>query len=106
MLPADARAHDRERLSMNNDYTISADKSKLDITAIHDFLSNRSYWGKGRTIDTVQKSIDNSLCFGVYDKENRLAGFARIVTDLTICAYLIDLFVSEQHRKRCLGTQL
>ncbi len=91
---------------MNNGYVISIDKSRLDVTVIHDFLSNRSYWGRGRTLEAVQRTIDNSLCFGAYDKEGHLAGFARVVTDLTIFAYLMDVFVLEEHRSRGLGRQL
>lgn len=91
---------------MVNGYKISTDKSKLDITAIHDYLSNRSYWGRRRTIEAVQKSVDNSLCFGVYDKDRQLAGFARVVTDFTIFAYLMDLFILESHRKQGLGKAL
>jgi hypothetical protein len=85
-------------------YIISTDKSRLDIPAIHDYLSNRSYWGKGRTIEAVRKSIENSLCFGIYDKDNQMAGFARVITDFTIFAYLLDLFIFEDHRRDCLGT--
>lgn len=91
---------------MNNSYFVSGDISKLDIAAIHDFLCNRSYWGRGRTVEEVQKTIDNSLCFGVYDKEERLVGFARVVTDFTIFAYLMDVFVLEEHRNLGLGKQL
>lgn len=88
---------------MIDGYVISTDKARLDIPAIHDYLSNRSYWGQGRTIETVLKSIENSLCFGIYDKANHLAGFARVVSDFTIFAYLLDLFILESHRKRGLG---
>jgi ribosomal protein S18 acetylase RimI-like enzyme len=90
----------------NNGYIISTDKLKLDVGVIHDFLSNKSYWGKGRTVAAVRKTIDNSLCFGVYDKKDRLVGFARVVTDLTIFAYLMDVFIVEEHRGRGLGKQL
>ncbi len=91
---------------MYNSYFISTDKSKLDILAIHDFLSNRSYWGKGRTIETVQKSIENSICFGAYDRCNRQAGFARVLTDFTVFAYLLDVFILEDYRKKGIGKQL
>lgn len=91
---------------MINGYEISTDKARLDILAIHDYLSNRSYWGQGRTIETVRKSIENSLCFGIYDKDNRLAGFARVVSDFVIFAYLLDLFIFEEHRKLGLGKWL
>ena len=91
---------------MNNGYTISTDKSKLDVGAIHDYLCNRSYWGQGRTIEAVRKSIENSLCFGMYDNDNHFVGFARVVTDFTVFAYLMDLFILEGHRKGGLGKWL
>ncbi|MDD5723659.1 MAG: GNAT family N-acetyltransferase [Syntrophales bacterium] len=91
---------------MSDDYVISTNKTRLDVAVIHDFLSNRSYWGKGRTIEAVRKTIDHSLCFGAYNKDNRLVGFARVVSDLTIFAYLMDVFVLEEHRGRGLGKQL
>lgn len=85
---------------------ISADKGRLDASVIHDFISNRSYWGKERTIEAVRKTIENSLCFGVYDEDDGLVGFARVVTDFTIFAYVMDVFVLEEHRNRGLGKQL
>jgi N-acetylglutamate synthase-like GNAT family acetyltransferase len=88
---------------VRDNYIISTDRSRLNIPAIHDFLSTRSYWGKGRTIEAVRKSIENSLCFGIYDKDYQMAGFARVITDFTIFAYLLDLFIFEEHRKRGLG---
>ena len=45
-----------------NGYTISTDKSRLDVPAIHDFLANSSYWARNEPLSTVQKSIENSLC--------------------------------------------
>lgn len=91
---------------MENGFTISTDKARLDIETIHDYLCNRSYWGQGRTIETVQKSIDHSLCFGMYDKDNILIGFARVVTDYTVFAYLMDLFILEAYRNNGLGKML
>lgn len=87
-------------------YEISTDKSKLDIEAIQDYLCNRSYWGQGRTVETVRKSIDSSVCYGMYDKENHFVGFARVVTDFTVFAYLMDLFILETYRSRGLGKML
>ena len=91
---------------MTGGYDISTDPSRLDIAAIHDFLSNRSYWAKGRTMQAVQKAIENSLCFGIYGPRDHFAGFARVVTDYTIFAYLMDLFVLEKYRKQGVGKQL
>ncbi len=79
-----------------NDLIISDDKSKLDVELIYKFLTS-SYWAEGRTIEAVKKSIEHSICYGVY-KANRQIGFARIVTDSTVFAYLMDVFILEEHR--------
>lgn len=75
---------------------ISTDKSMLDIDIIFQFLS-RSYWAKNRTFETVRKSIENSLCFGVY-LNNKQIGFARVVTDFATFAWLADVFILEDYR--------
>jgi len=79
-----------------DDLIISDDKNKLDIELIHKFLTT-SYWAEGRTLEEVKNSIEHSLCFGVY-KNDRQIGFARIVSDLTIIAYLMDVFILEEYR--------
>jgi len=81
---------------MMEEIIISDDKSKLDVELIHKFLTT-SYWAKGRTIDEVKKSIDNSICFGIYKNDNQI-GFARIITDYVVFAYLMDVFILEEHR--------
>ena len=83
-------------------YICSTDKSKLQIDIIHDFLCNRSYWAKGRTLAQVKRSIDHSECFGVYKDKNQV-GFARVVSDFTIYAYILDVFVLEEERGNGLG---
>lgn len=91
---------------MNEDeYEISADKNRLDLTMIHDFLANESYWAKGIPIKVMKKSIDNSLCFGVYH-QGRQVGFARVVTDYATTAYVGDVFILEPYRGRGLGKRL
>jgi GNAT superfamily N-acetyltransferase len=79
-----------------DDLIISDDKNKLDIELIHKFLTT-SYWAEGRTLEEVKNSIEHSICFGVY-KNDRQIGFARIVSDLTIIAYLMDVFILEEYR--------
>jgi len=79
-----------------DDLIISDDKNKLDIELIHTFLTT-SYWAEGRTLEEVKNSIEHSICFGVY-KNDRQIGFARIVSDLTIIAYLMDVFILEEYR--------
>ena len=83
---------------------ISTDKNRLDIKMIHAFLTE-SYWAKGRTLAEVQHSIDNSLCFGAY-VENEQIGFARLCTDYTVFAYLMDVFVLPEYRGNGYSKQL
>jgi len=91
--------------TQRNGFMISTDKAKLDIAAIHEFLSQRSYWAEGRPLDVLEDAIANSLCFGVYDG-GRQAGFARVVTDFATFAWLCDVFVLEDYRARGLGKWL
>jgi len=79
------------------DYLISTDRSRLDIELVHNFLSKTAYWAVGRTRDVVQRSIENSLSFGVY-KEDDQVGFARVVTDYATFAWIADVFVLPEHR--------
>lgn len=78
------------------DLLVSTDKSKLNITTIHAFLMS-SYWAEGRTIEQVRATIDNSLCFGMYLKNEQI-GFARLLTDGVVFAYLMDVFVLKKFR--------
>jgi GNAT superfamily N-acetyltransferase len=86
-------------------YPISIDRARLDVEFIHGFLSSRAYWAQGRPLNVVQRSIEGSLCFGVY-KWALQVGFARVVTDRATFAWLCDLFVEEAHRGRGLGKWL
>jgi len=91
---------------MINEFYISTDKAKLDISVIENFLSRESYWAKGRSIQTIQKSIKNSLCFGVYTDKNQLVGFARVVSDFAVFAWIMDLFIMDGYRKKGLSKLL
>jgi len=77
-------------------YSIITDGSKMDIKMIHGFLS-RSYWAENIPIETVQRSIDGSLCFGVFTGDKQI-GFARLITDRATFAYLADVFILEEYR--------
>lgn len=87
------------------EYTISTDQSRLDIDLIHDFICNHSYWGRGRAREVVQRSIENSMPFGIYHGD-RQVGFARIVTDYATFAWVADVFVVPEHRGRGLSKWL
>ena len=79
-------------------HEVSTDKGRLDVAMIHAFLQD-SYWVPGISRGGVEKSIRNSLCFGVYDV-GRQVGFARIVTDYVRYAHLMDVFVLPEYRGR------
>lgn len=79
------------------EFTISTDKSRLDIGVIHRFLSEESYWAGNRSLEKTRTAIENSICFGLYDGDN-LIGFARVVSDKATFAYIGDVFVLTEYR--------
>jgi len=85
-------------------YTISTDSSRFDVDMIHAFLTS-CYWAAGVPRDVVQRSIDNALCFGVFNGTKQV-GFARVITDRATYGYIGDVFVLESHRGQGLGKQL
>jgi GNAT superfamily N-acetyltransferase len=114
------------------DFVISTDRERVSLDVVHGFLTN-CYWAKGIPRAVVARSIEHSLCFGIYDESplfgstqgRRLAkearpldklmvghgaptqvGFARVVSDLATVAYLGDVFVLESHRGRGLSKWL
>lgn len=83
---------------IQGDYEITTDPSRIDVAAVHGFLTD-SYWAKGIPRETVENSIRNSLCFGVYHGKQQ-AGFARVITDRATYAYLADVFIMPEYRGR------
>jgi GNAT superfamily N-acetyltransferase len=75
---------------------VSTDKDKLDVPFIQNFLKD-IYWAAGRTIEEVQITIDASICFGIYLDDVQI-GFARVITDYVVFAYVMDVFITEKHR--------
>ncbi|WP_100077673.1 GNAT family N-acetyltransferase [Chryseobacterium camelliae] len=78
-------------------FCISTDKSRLDIDAVHEFLSTKAYWCLNIPKAKVQAAIQNSMCFGVYLNEKQI-GFARIISDFSTIAYLGDVYILEEYR--------
>ncbi|WP_296380603.1 GNAT family N-acetyltransferase [Winogradskyella sp.] len=83
---------------------ISTDKNKLQIDVIHPFLM-QTYWAKGRSLEEVKTSIEHCFCFGVYLDEKQI-GFARIVTDYVVFAYVMDVFILPEYRGKGYSKQL
>lgn len=87
-----------------NGYLISDDKEKIEPQVVMDYLA-RSYWANTRPAARILKSIENSICYGVY-REGRQVGFARVITDGATTYYLCDVFILEDHRGQGLGKKL
>jgi GNAT superfamily N-acetyltransferase len=85
-------------------FTISTDPARLDVAVIHAFLA-QTYWAPNIPRDIVVTSIEHSLCFGLYD-DSRQIGFARVITDYTLHAYLADVFVLPEFQGQGLGRWL
>ena len=87
------------------EFSISTDKSLLDIDVIQDFLATESYWAQNRDLAKTLKAIENSMCFGVY-RAGKLVGFARVVSDFATFAYVGDVFILNEFRGRGLSKWL
>ncbi len=87
------------------DYILTTDRSKMDVHSIHDFLSNEADWSKNIPIELVQKSINNSLNFGLFC-DGRQIGFARVISDLSTIAYLGDVYILKEYQGRGLSKKL
>src|SRR5688500_5393651 len=85
-------------------YEISTDPRRLDVARIHAVLAE-SYWARGIPLETVRRSIEHSLPFGLFHGAEQV-GFARVITDRATFAYVADVFVVEAHRGRGLGAWL
>lgn len=85
-------------------YDVSTDASRLDVNAIHDFLTN-TYWSPGIPLATVERAIRNSVCVGAF-LDAQQVGFARVVTDKATFAYLADVYVLQEHRGHGLSKRM
>jgi GNAT superfamily N-acetyltransferase len=86
-------------------YCISTAKEQLQVDVIHRYLTEEAYWTTGRTREMTEKTIEHSLCFGLYYQDRQI-GFARVVTDYTIFAYLCDVFILGEYQGQGLGKWL
>lgn len=89
----------------NGEYEIDTDERRLDLAAIHRFLSKESYWAQNRSMEQTLTAIENSQCFGLFCGKQQV-GFARVVTDRATFAYIGDVYVVEEHRGKGLSKWL
>jgi GNAT superfamily N-acetyltransferase len=85
-------------------FLVSTDRGRLNLPSVHEFL-RRSYWAKGISEEVLRRSIENSLCFGLYEWERQI-GFARVISDYATYGYLADVYVLERFRGLGLGLWL
>jgi len=88
-----------------DEFLFSTDKTKLNTKYIHNFLSQNSYWAQGIPYPIVQRSIENSLCIGIYANKKQI-GFARVITDFATFGYLGDVFIEEGFKGKGLSVKL
>ncbi|MGB5781881.1 MAG: GNAT family N-acetyltransferase [Eudoraea sp.] len=84
------------------EFRISTDIREMDVDLVHEYLSKQSYWAKGRGKEEVIKSMENSICFAVFNG-NAQIGFARLVTDYVVFAWLMDVFVIDEFKNKGVG---
>jgi N-acetylglutamate synthase-like GNAT family acetyltransferase len=87
------------------DFYISTDKGKLNKQKIHEEVSS-TYWGKGRTWEETQMTIEKSICFGMFDKNDKQIAYARMMTDGLVFAYIMDVIVFDPYKGKGLGKKL
>lgn len=90
---------------MKERFYISTELGEMDQEFIHRYLSEHSYWAKGRSLENVKKSMAHSLCFGIFTN-GRQVGFGRVATDFVVFAWLMDLFIDAEYRGKGLGQRL
>ncbi|PAY02733.1 GNAT family N-acetyltransferase [Pseudoalteromonas sp. HM-SA03] len=88
----------------NENYFIYDDVERVDLPKVKELLSI-SYWASERTIDVIEKSVENSECFSLYDDEIQI-GFARVVSDFSTFGYIADVIVDPDYRGQGLGKWL
>ncbi|WP_127141926.1 GNAT family N-acetyltransferase [Flagellimonas marinaquae] len=87
------------------EFQISTNKDKLDIQKVHEEVT-ATYWGKGRSMEETMMTIENSICFGLYNDKGEQMAYARIMTDGLVFAYIMDVVVFDPNKEKGLGKKL
>ena len=86
-------------------FLLSTDPAKIDLPTVHRYLSESSYWAKNIPFEVFRTSVQNALCFGIYENGHQ-AGFARVITDKATFGYIGDVFILDAYRGRGLSKWL
>jgi len=92
-------------MAATNQYEITTDRSRMDVAAIHEWLSTKSYWSVGIAFERVKTAFDHSFVIGVL-LDGQQVGYARLVTDYATFGYLADVFITEAHRGKGLSRKM
>jgi hypothetical protein len=84
--------------------TLDTDPARVNVDRVHHWLSTDAFWAIGRSRETVARTIDNSLVFGVYAADGEQLAFARVVTDFATFGWLCDVYVAREARGQGIGT--
>lgn len=88
----------------HGEYCINTNSDQLQLDVISGFIQ-RSYWASDRPLEIIRRTLETSLCFGLYHATEQI-GFARVVTDYATVAWLCDVFIDEAYRGRRLGKHM
>lgn len=95
------------RRPLPDGFVLDDDPGRVDIDEVHRFLSQESYWARGRPRETVERLVrEATRVVGLYGPDGRQTGFARAFSDGVVVAYLADVYVLPELRGRGLGTEL
>jgi GNAT superfamily N-acetyltransferase len=94
------------RRDLGDGYELDDDRSRVDVDAVHDFLSNHAYWALGRSREAVERCVSVSARVLSLFHEGRQIGYCRYVTDGVAAVYLADVYVLPEHRGRGLGFEM
>ncbi len=91
---------------MDKRYRILDGRENMDLQDIIRLLKS-TYWADRRSEEQIGRSVLNSSCYGVYlEEEEKLVGFARVISDYATTYYLCDVVIDQDYRSKGLGTAL
>lgn len=88
------------RVELHDGFVVDTDRARLDLTAVHQWLSTDAFWALDRPFDVVEQTANASVNFGVYSPAGEQVGYARVFTDGVTFGWLCDVYIARQVRGR------